>query len=411
MGTLIAAVVIAAACYGIIPAIGAFGVRRSWRLFRQSLSRLSFAPYLSYRAVRSLEKGERLEYRFFGSLEAIQGDDTIWLRSPDLSVAVDMRKVSVFMIPASIPREGAERDDASGAPNVEQRRDIFNEETPERIPWKTLFSLPAGTQVFVGGLVEAEGGTALFKSTPEVPITVIIFDGDRNSMLRRCIWSGRQRNEYWNRLTPGSITLGFAALSVLLLGNVQAGGPRAVTLLVLELALMPIIALMPPGIVFVFGYTRLWKRARNLRADRDLLALPLRYFPAATKPPRSIVLPDGELYVYRTILPSEVPVLAGTVPMRIASPSVAGFADTFSWFGAAGASSEGTSASGPATAALRRPADPMAEYLIIPGDPIELSLACKEKARLFEILAGTVFTLGIAINAVLGFILLVALIK
>jgi hypothetical protein len=398
MGTIIAAACIAAFFYGIIPGIGAFLVRRSWRLFRKRLAHLSFVPFLTYGVHRSLRARDRKEFRFFGSLEAIQGENVLWLKNESLSVSVDMDKVIVYRIPAAV---------ATAESNVERPENIFPEEAPESVPWKALFSLPSGTQVFVGGFVQVENGIGIFKSVPEAALTVIIYDGDRSSMLRRCIWSGRQRNEYWNRFTQGSIAAGFTVLALLLIGNIQSVGFGPVTVLILEIAMLPIVVLLPPGIAFLFLYQRLWKRARDLRANRDLLSLPLRYFGQGARPPASADLPDGGTYVYRALNPDEAGLLE-TTPIRSADagpiPTIANEASGCSYFGQLARYGESIH-----TAPLRRPDDPMAEYLIVPGDPAWLSVACQNLARRYAVLSAVAFGLGLGINSILALLGLLAI--
>ncbi len=52
------------------------------------------------------------------------------------------------------------------------------------------------------------------------------------------------------------------------------------------------------------------------------------------------------------------------------------------------------------------PEDPMAEYLIIPGNPEELSFECAHQARSFEIWAILAYSLGLGGNFILVFVML-----
>jgi Na+/proline symporter len=85
------------------------------------------------------------------------------------------------------------------------------------------------------------------------------------------MWAGRQRNEYWNHLTPISLIGGFVA--ELLWAVSLSGESRLQTLVALVMALIPILPLFPPGVVGFYWYRRLWRRARRIRAHRDLSLL------------------------------------------------------------------------------------------------------------------------------------------
>ena len=49
----------------------------------------------------------------------------------------------------------------------------------------------------------------------------------------------------------------------------------------LSLAAAPVAPFLPPGVALYYLYRYFWKMARRLRAERDLLRLPLRYFPGS----------------------------------------------------------------------------------------------------------------------------------
>ena len=62
--------------YAAFPAIGAFLVRSQWRLFRNRVTAASRYPTASPLATGRERSASVGYFRFFGSLEAIQGDDT-----------------------------------------------------------------------------------------------------------------------------------------------------------------------------------------------------------------------------------------------------------------------------------------------------------------------------------------------
>jgi hypothetical protein len=260
-----------------------------------------------------------------------------------------------------------------------------------------VFSLPSGLRLFVGGSLFLEEGRGVFRSSPRAPLLVVFYDGERESILKRAIWGGRKRNEYWNPFTLPSLLAGFlclALLAYLSLRSPQAGLPG---LAVLSLASAPVAPFLPPGVVLYYLYRYFWKLARRLRAERDLLRLPLRYFPEASSGgERTVLLPTGERYLRCREGALEV---EGEPETR----NCTGHPDTGeSWlFGAVG------ERQGRRT--LRRPADPMAELLRIPGDASALAARCERTARGYELAAAACFGTGLGINLFMVLLLLARL--
>jgi len=249
---LLITLTVAIAFYVIIPGTGAFLVRRRWRQFREALLFFHAAPRLRYGG--SAQPGSGNAYRFFGQLEAIQRDHTIWVGDRTLSVMVSLDGVPVFVMPRT-NREGAGPVD----------------ETPRVLYWKELSALAEGTDVFVGGTVVDDQGSLRFREGPDGPPLVIIFDGPAEALFSRAMWAGRQRNEYWNHLTPISLIGGFVA--ELLWAVNLSGQSRLQTVVALVMALIPLLPLFPPGVIGFYWYRRIWRRARRIRAHRDLALL------------------------------------------------------------------------------------------------------------------------------------------
>ncbi|MFW5694156.1 MAG: hypothetical protein ACOCYB_03235 [Alkalispirochaeta sp.] len=261
---LLVTLTVAAAFYVAIPGAGAFVVRRRWRQFREALLISHAAPPLRY-GVSSKSSRDRV-YRFFGQLEAIQRDHTIWVGDHTLSVKVSLDGVPVFVMPRTNP-------DGAGP----------TDETPRVLYWKELTALAEGTDVFVGGSIIDDQGSIRVNSGPFGVPLVMIFDGPAEALFSRAMWAGRQRNEYWNHLTPISLIGGFVA--ELLWAVNLSGQSRLHTVVALVMALTPLLPLFPPGVIGFYWYRRLWRRARRIRAHRDLAMLrnrahdelPLRY--------------------------------------------------------------------------------------------------------------------------------------
>ena len=391
--------------YILIPGIGAFNVRSQWRRFRMRIRESSFYPHLTYRAMHKDNpdnaEGYIGHFRFLGMLEAIQGE-RVWLKNDTVTVSADLTDCSVHVLPAF---SHAEKE-----VTVELNRELLQDEAPQKISWNRIFSLPEGTKIFVSGPLRESGGQRIFKSEKGDPLTVVIYDGPEKTLLRRAIWAGRQKNEYWNNFTPGSITAGsFGSFihAYTLFRDPLLRFPAFVSLIA---SLLPVLVVLPPGVLFFFLYRRLWNRGRFLRAERDLLSLPLRFFhDTAHASYAEVVLADGEPYALKKVSglhnhPFDF--CLGTAKIRTSSLlewSEIEATGEYYIFGRPAEGKEGGK--------LSAPYDPFAEFIIIPGNPALLSSECAKRAHLFELAAGLTFAVGLLGNIALAFLVFTTLIK
>lgn len=382
--------------YAVIPGLGAFGVRARWRQFRSRLLDSSLFPIADYEQFRfggtTAEATVLGRFRFFGTLEAIQGDDLIWVRNGRVSFAADMKGVKVYIL----------------FPVADKAPGVLPDQAPQELSWSRIGSLPEGSKVYLGGNLEAEHGRAIFRNRRECPLTALIYDGPETSLLARSIWSARQRNEYWNQFTAPSLLAGTVAL--LLIAYIFLRSPllRLGSLTALTLATAPIAPLLPPGIVMFFMYRRWWRKGRYYRAQRDLVRLPLRYFadPAAES---SAPLPGRERYERVLTGPAElhnfgamgaqervVPEIRPNGVIPAAPAGGAAFERRYYVYGASVRNS--TAESTVAAASVGLPADPMAEFLIYREDPSFIAATCSRRARAYELIAGVTFAVGLLLN-------------
>ncbi|TFG65342.1 MAG: hypothetical protein E4H36_00270 [Spirochaetales bacterium] len=399
--------------YILIPGWGAFHVRNRCRGFRNRIIRASLTPLLQYTEAPAAPADENTGflgyYRFFGSLEAIQ-DDLIWLRNRHISVSADLKYCSVYSIPSflnpSEPGDNARMDD------------IPADEMPQRFDWNKIFSLPEGTKMFIAGALYSAKGRVVFRNEKETPLTVILYDGEEESLLARAIRSGRQKNEYWNQFTPVSLSIGAFALFILAYSYLRNPFLHFYSIFSICLSLVPAIVLFPPGIFFYFIYKNLWRKSRVLRAERDLVKLPLRYFmntgPGGFQPDRlkygiqiKAPLPNGGEYACRILPGTEAPGSgAGIRYCSVAEKLLRRTGGTGEYY------EFGTPAdSGDSRMPLGPPADPLAEHVILPGNPGELAGECSRQARIFEFLSMASFFTGLIGNSILGFIILSLIIR
>jgi hypothetical protein len=402
------ALIVAAAAlfYLAVPGVGAFLVRAQWRTFRKTILEISRYPMLNPRGVGRERNAFVGYFRFFGALEAIQGGDRIWITNGTTSVAADLRNVSVYTLPES--------SGLQGRADTELRV----------IPWARVFSLPEGATILVGGALFSEDGRGVFRTHGRMKPLVVIYDCKKEHIVRRVIWSGRQSNEYWNQFTLPSVIVGSFSLMLLAYFCLINPSLRIPALVALTASLAPITPFLPPAFPFYFLYRHFWKKARLMRAQRDVVRLPLRYFPPSKgrardeRPRRATLLPDLEPYVMVRGMETELEELSilcegetiflppETRRVEIApTRTLRRFIEEGGESCAFGAySEEGDSI------VLKRPQDPMAELVIVPGEPEAISTECEKTARLYEGVSALFISADVAVNAFLVFILLARLV-
>ncbi len=152
-----------------------------------------------------------------------------------------------------------------------------------------------------------------------------------------------------------------------------------------------------------------------MRAQRDVVRLPLRYFPPGdprpSQPQRAALLPDMEPYVMLrgTVhgpgaagisaggMDVALPAATERIEMEIPRRAAAAGGDQVA-FGCYRETEEGIE--------LRAPEDPMAQLILVPGDPQSLAAACSAAARRLEIVSALFIVLDVAVNTPLLFVLL-----
>jgi len=294
-------------------------------------------------------------------------------------VKAELERVEIYLLPTSRVMETEAR--------IEKNEDVLPQEMPRKLNWESVYSLTQGTGIFLSGAVYLENGNPVFTQTEEHPLIVVIYDGKRETILRRSIWCGRQLNEYWNSLTPVSLLAGSFSLFVLAYLFFRQFDTRNVSVFILILSMVPVMPIVPPGLLFYSFYKRLWKKGRLLRGERDLLRLPLRYLKSGA--PQGCITKKVDT-VRKAVL--EYP---GT------SVRSCGIID------------ESKLMSLECNVFLAdnhfdtKKSDPLFENLIIPGDPEELASACRRRARFMEVSAMAFFGLAFIINSLIIYFVLI----
>jgi hypothetical protein len=220
---------------------------------------------------------------------------------------------------------------------------------------------------------------------------VVLYDGERNTIVQRAVWGGRQRNEYWNQFTLASLLTG--SFFMLLLAYIfMRSTPFSIPVLfALSLAFFPISGLLPPGFVLYYLYRFFWKRARLLRAERDLLRLPLRYFGQSQQMQleEPVTLPTGESYLCSQdaglLIKGEVTIRGASIPMV-----ERGDTEQCYLFGSC-EQEDGRRW-------VRTPRDPMGELVLVMGDPARLADRCNRRAAMFTFLSALCVFSAVALN-------------
>ncbi len=347
-------------------------------------------PPLRYRDLHGTAEGAVGSFRFLGYLEALQ-EDTVWIRSDALSVSAHLKDGDIYLLTEI---------QGGGRPEEE----MLSQEPPKRIPWKGISTIPEGTKVLVFGRLERKGGLPIFMGTRENPVTMIIYEGEERSILKGSIWTGRHKNELLNQFTFPSVAAGSFALFFLAYILFRNPMSRISVLLAGTVSLFPVVLFLPPGVGFFFLYRFFWKRGRILRAERDLFQLPL--IPFGGRRPvggERTTLAGGEIYAVETENSLAGVIRRCSEGYRIrTSRMVKPPADDFYIFGVPG---------GVATPDFQSPGDPLIEYLVVPGNPYDLSHVCRRRARLYELAAGGTLLAGLLVNGFLVFVILGQLIR
>jgi hypothetical protein len=184
----------------------------------------------------------------------------LWIRSEDITVPVSLQNAESYLLPVRKNEDPPEEFDPGEIP-------------PEVIRWEKISTLTEGAKVFVGGSLKYLNGCRSFVSTKENPLIVIFYDCPDSDLEIKMIQSGRQRNEYWNTVTPYSLVIG--ALGLILTALLYRSRPAyRLTVIVSVIALfIPLYPIIPPGLLSTGVYRRFSRLARVLRARSDLARL------------------------------------------------------------------------------------------------------------------------------------------
>ena len=241
--------------YGIVPLTGAFFRRNRWRHFRNRFNKLRLSALLDYRQYRQLSEDNngivQDIYRFTGGIESITDGNTLWVKGEDLTMPISLDKTKCYLLPIH---------EESGSEPV----------APEQIHWNHVSTLTEGSKVFIGGQLILQDNRLNFCSVKENPLMVIFYNCPDDDLPRKIIAGARTRGEYWNNVTPVSIVAGI--LSLLYIAASLLGRPayHLTVITALVAVFIPILPVIPPGILLTALYRRIMLDVRKLKAGCDL---------------------------------------------------------------------------------------------------------------------------------------------
>jgi len=210
---------------------------------------LRLSRLLDYRQYRQPE-WEGGIFRFSGGIESITDGQTLWVKGDDLTIPISITKTKCYLLPIY---------EGEGFP-----------EAPQQIRWNRVSTITEGAKVFIGGKVKNQEDRLSFVSTKEQPLMVIFYDCPDDALAETIIRAARTRNEYWNNITPISLAIG--ALALIYIAASYLGRPafRLIVISALAAVFIPILPVLPPGILLTALYRRLSWNSRKLRANYDL---------------------------------------------------------------------------------------------------------------------------------------------
>jgi hypothetical protein len=255
---LVLTTILAFIFFAAIPFTGAFISRFFWRQFRRRYYRLLDAPILDYFTLNRCTNAPEQDFRFVGSLDSITEDKTIWVRSPALTLPIDLEGAYIYFIPGQ-----QKSNEEKPAPEV-----------PTRLKRRQIGEIESGCRVFVGGKIgETQDSQQGFITLKKCPLIVIFFEGTEANLTRQVSGAGRHRNEYWNTATPYAITAGIFSCVFIALSYLGRPAFRINVLAAFAAIFSPLLPLIPPGLVLTMLYRKCWSLSRMCISKRDLSLL------------------------------------------------------------------------------------------------------------------------------------------
>ena len=260
---LYVAIAVAVIFYAALPFAGAFARKLLWSRFRARFGELSQAPVLGYGDIAAARARGGEEpfgpFQFRGSMDALEGEEGLWLRSGETTVVVDFRDTAFHALAQDDPELPLDSIGRAGG--------------LERLSWRKVRSFSSGTKVLVAGMLRMRGGQAVFVSGAREPLVVVSYDGAEDNLESRIVAAARGRNDLWNGYTFASCAAGVTILGLLLAMFQSMYFLPSVLFVSGLVALAPLVPFLPPGMLLVFLGNAVWRRRIGIMMRRDLAAV------------------------------------------------------------------------------------------------------------------------------------------
>lgn len=257
---LYVAIAVAILFYAILPCGGALSRKLLWARFRTRLEEIMSAPVLDYGAIAAARATGGADsfgpFQVRGSMDALEGEDALWLRSGDVTVVVDFHDTAFHSLAQDDPELPLDSIGRAGG--------------LERLAWRKVRSFSPGTKVFVAGMLRMREGQAVFVSEARAPLVVVSYDGAEDNLVPRIVAAARGRNDLWNGFTFASCAAGIAILGLLLIMAQASSFLPSVLFISGLVALIPLVPFLPPGMLLVLLGNAIWRRRIRMMMRRDL---------------------------------------------------------------------------------------------------------------------------------------------
>ncbi|MDR2794078.1 MAG: hypothetical protein LBB61_10535 [Treponema sp.] len=233
--------------YGIVPSVGTFIQRYHRKVFRRQFMAVLHKPLLDYETWRSLERGSanRAVFRFLGKIESVS-ETMLWIKNDSLLIPLALRDTQVFFV---------------------------NNANLQRIVSRRYPELFEETKIFVAGEIIRQDGRRIFASTKKNPLITLLYDREKEDLVTRIIGASRNKNDYWNPVTPYSIIMGVFSLILVAVFFLQRPAFRFTAITAFAAVFIPIFPFLPPGVLLTSISRFLRKQSETASIRSDILMI------------------------------------------------------------------------------------------------------------------------------------------
>ncbi|MDR0374780.1 MAG: hypothetical protein LBH85_03550 [Treponema sp.] len=230
-------------CYGVAPLAGVCIRRYHKKVFRRRLKEVLRKPFLDYETWRRLEHGgvQDALYRFSGKIDSTS-EKMLWVKGDSLLIPLELRNTQFFFI---------------------------NNNSLRRVLWRNLPGFSEDTKIFVAGELVQRDGRRIFASTKKTPLITVLYDAEEETLVPRIISASRNKNDYWNAITPYSILIGAFSLIATAVYFLRHPALWLTVTTAFVAAFIPLFPFLPPGVLFtaLSRFLRKQSEAASIRAD------------------------------------------------------------------------------------------------------------------------------------------------